>query len=79
MLKFGSSYSHGTGVPQDYEMALRCYRRSAELGNVEALYNVATYYAVGRGVPSNIWYYRAVAQGYAPAMNSIGVIYSSKF
>jgi TPR repeat protein len=84
MLKVGSTYSHGNGVPQDYEMALRCYRRSAELGNVEALYNIATYYAVGRGVPADraqalVWYHRAAAQGYAPAMNSLGVIYSSKF
>jgi TPR repeat protein len=84
MLKVGSTYSHGIGVPQDYEMALRCYRRSAELGNVEALYNIATYYAVGRGVPADraqalVWYHRAAAQGYAPAMNSLGVIYSSKF
>lgn len=84
MLKVGSSYSHGNGVPQNYEIALRCYRRAAELGSVEALYNVATYYALGRGVPANraqalIWFHRAAAQGYAPAMNSIGVIYSSKF
>lgn len=84
VLKVGSTYSHGTSVPQDYEMAMRCYRRAAELGNVEALYNIATYYAVGRGVPSDrahalIWYHRAAAQGYAPAMNSLGVIHSSRF
>jgi TPR repeat protein len=84
MLSVGSSYSHGTGVPQDYEMALRCYRRAAELGNVEALYNIGVYYAVGRGVPADraqalVWFHRAAAQGHAPAMNSIGVINSSKF
>jgi TPR repeat protein len=84
ILNVGSSYSHVVDVPQDYEMALRCYRRAAELGNVEAPYNVGTYYAVGRGVPTDraqalIWYHRAAAQGCAPAMNSIGVIHSSKF
>jgi TPR repeat protein len=84
ILKVGSSYSHGTGVTQDYDMALRCYRRAAELGNVEALYNIGMYHAVGHGVPADraqalVWFHRAAAQGYAPAMNSLGVIYSSRF
>ena len=67
ILQVGSSYSHGTGVTQDYDMALCCYRRAAELGNVEALYNIATYYAVGRGVPADraqalVWFHRAAAR-----------------
>jgi TPR repeat protein len=83
MLRLGSSYSRGQGVPKDEVRALQYYRRAAELGSAVAMDNIGSYYATGRGVALDkvqaiAWYRRAAAHGYVPAMNNLGVLYSAQ-
>jgi TPR repeat protein len=61
-------YSTGTGVPKDYEEALKWYKKAAEQGNSNAQYNLGFMYGTGTGVPKDYvlayrWYSLAVAQG----------------
>jgi TPR repeat protein len=43
-------YAKGQGVPQDYQAALKWYRRAAEQGNGSAQNNLGLMYERGRGV-----------------------------
>jgi TPR repeat protein len=83
VLRVGTNYSRGQGVPKDEARALQYYQRAAELGSAVAMDNVGTYYAMGRGVAADkvraiAWYRRAAAHGYVPAMNNLGVLYSAQ-
>lgn len=50
----GTYFQDGTGVTQDYKQAFYWYLKSAEGGNIEALYNLGvTYYYGNIGVPKN--------------------------
>ena len=44
---------NGSGVPQDYEMALSWYHKAAEQGETNALIHLGEVYATGRIVPPN--------------------------
>ena len=45
----GWNYHHGQGVPQDYVLALRCYQRAADAGNVKAMFGVGWMHENGLG------------------------------
>jgi TPR repeat protein len=59
-------YHGGHGVPQDYQEALKWYRKAAEQGNTHAQNSLGRMYANGKGVPQDfvrdhMWYTFAAA------------------
>jgi len=64
-LQLGTHYRDGKVVPQDYQAALKWYRRAADQGNAEGLDIVGFMYLMGWGVPANfdiaIGYFKASA------------------
>ncbi len=61
-------YANGQGVLQDYEEAVRWFRKAAEQGNAVAQNNLGVMYAAGRGVPqdyvqAHMWFNLAAARG----------------
>ncbi len=73
MLKLGTLYRNGVGVPQNYEFAEKWVRAAAEAGNSEAMVELGRFYRAGVGVKADavkayVWFNRAAA-----AMNMEGV------
>jgi TPR repeat protein len=61
-------YAQGAGVPRDYAIATRWFRRAADRGHVIAQLNLGDYYARGLGVPRDLasawlWLSLAARQG----------------
>jgi uncharacterized protein len=80
-LSVGMMYSFGEGVPQNFEEALKWYRRAAVAGNPIAQNNLGTMYLSGRGVPKNAaegsrWLRLAADQGYSQAEMNLGAVYA---
>jgi len=72
----GVKYDNGQGVPQDYQEAVKWYRRAAEQGDASAQYNLGVKYDNGQGVPQDFveamkWYRLAAEQGIARAKKSL--------
>ena len=64
----------------DYPTAVREYQKAAELGHVEAMYNLAVAYFQGDGVQQNYqkaqaWYQKAADMGHASAKYNLGSMY----
>lgn len=64
----GRAYESGKDGKRDYEKAVSCYRRAAELGHIEAQYHLGAAYEWGFGVKVNYekamyWYRKAAEQG----------------
>ena len=62
-------------------MAYKCFLVAAGQGDAEAQYRLATCCYMGRGTEQNYYtaanhYRRSAAQGYAPAQNRLGQVYS---
>ena len=80
-LLLGSLYEDGrAGMPQDYKMAAKWYRKSADQGFAQAQYNLALLYEDGKGMEQDYyeaaqWYKRAANNGFAEAQNNLGVLY----
>lgn len=51
--QLGRAYEEGNGIPQDDQLAVKWYKRSAERGNVRAENNLGVMYSIGRGVPQD--------------------------
>ena len=49
----GVKYSYGEGVSEDKKEAVKCYRKAAEQGLVEAQFNIGLMYHKGEGVPEH--------------------------
>lgn len=65
---------------QNYEEAVKCYRKAAEQGNVVAQNNLGFCYSKGYGVTQSRaealkWYRKAAKQGNAAAQNNLGDCY----
>src|SRR5439155_11130328 len=65
------------GIPKDPEQSLKWIQRSAEHGNSQAQFHLASNYLYGQDVPKDMseavrWFRRAAVQGHAEAQNSIG-------
>lgn len=80
-IRLGRMYRHGLGVPQDFQEAVKWYRKAADQGNAEAQFRLGMLYEFGRGVPRDFvqaakWYEKAAAQGNAKALNRIGRMYA---
>lgn len=78
----GMSYADGSdGFTLDLKKSLKWYIKSAERGLVEAQYNLAHIYRLGKGVKKDTikatqWYKKASEQGYAPAQHSLAISYN---
>lgn len=79
----GDLFYNGYGiVPQDYKVAAKWYRLSADQGYGPALYNLGVLYTKGRGVPQDykaavMWFKFAANRGNGFAMNMLGALYLS--
>ena len=74
----------GNGVPQDYDEAVKWYRKAAEQGNAMAQNNLGDAYENGHGVPQDYdeavkWYRKAVEQGEALAQSNLGNCYENGY
>lgn len=79
--KIGYLYEKGLGVSQDYQEAVKWYRKAAALGNVVAENNIGNLYIEGHGVPRDYqkameWLLKAASQGDTPAETNIGALYT---
>jgi|HubBroStandDraft_6_1064221.scaffolds.fasta_scaffold18679_3 TPR repeat protein len=79
-LALGRAYQDGNGVPQNDELAVKWYRKAAELGNATAQNNLGIMYRTGSGVEKSKeeavkWYRKSARQGYASAMFNLGTAY----
>ena len=66
---------------KEYAQAYKCFLVAAGQGDAEAQYRLATCFYMGRGTAQNYesaasLYLRAAEQGYAPAQNIIGILYT---
>ena len=64
-------YEQGTGVKQDYKIALTYYTKAANLGNLDAVFKLGQLYASSYLVAHNMqkaveFYKRAADDGQAP-------------
>lgn len=76
----GSLYYLGCGVPQSYVQALAWYRKAAEQGETDALFNLGLMYSMGQGAAKNFteavkYYKRAADLGNTNAMVNLGTLY----
>ena len=72
---------NGEEVKQDYNEALKWYRKAAEQGNALALDSLGAMYYLGRGVERDFkealkWYRKATEKGHANAQWQLGVMYA---
>jgi hypothetical protein len=77
----GNAYYYGKGVQQNYDEAVRWYRRAAERGDAPALEALAYMYENGKGVPRDAaeairWSRKAADQGDAEAQSFLGFSYA---
>jgi hypothetical protein len=61
-------YDNGWGVPKDYKLAVKWYRKSAEQGDANAQFGLGQMYDNGWGVPkdyvlSHMWFNLSAANG----------------
>ncbi len=78
----GYNYANGIGVEQDYEKALKYYRKAADMGNMIAQYDLGIMYDDGTGVEQDYeqaleWYQLSADQGFADAQTNIGFMYET--
>lgn len=76
MCNLADKYEHGLGVPQDFQLALDWYRKSAAKGNCVAQYSLGNMYKKGLGVqPDTVeafeWFQKSAWQGYASARSQL--------
>ena len=78
--KLGTAYVRGRGVPQDYDAALRWYRKSAAHGSADGDVGIGAAYYYGYGVTPDYteslsWYRKAADQGNAAGEAGVGYLY----
>ena len=78
----GVCYYFGEGVEQDYEEAVKWYRKAAEQGYARAQYNLGVCYYNGEGVEQDYekavkLYREAAEQGSSSAQCNLGVCYNN--
>ena len=68
-LSLAIKYEKGDGVSENYEEAVKWFRKAADQGNAQAQYNLGTMYFAGQGVVQDdskaiSWYLKAANQGH---------------
>ena len=63
----GELYKDGNGVPMNKQEAVKWFRKAADLGNDDAMWNLGRCYEKGEGVEKNIdqavyWYKKGAAK-----------------
>ena len=76
----GDMHRIGEGVKQDYEEALKWYRKAAEAGFADAQYNLGNMHRTGFGVEQDHveaakWFRKAAEAGHAMAQFNLGNMY----
>ena len=69
-------YEQGDGLPQNDQKAAEWILKAAELGDSEAMYYAAMYYALGKGVRQNRplyneWIEKSAKAGYSDAVQQM--------
>lgn len=77
----GRFYYDGIGVKKDYQKAFKLFIDAANLGNIDAIYNLGLCYQQGNAVDINFKvafeiFNKAAQKGHIGAINSIGICYS---
>ena len=76
---FGKKYSHGElGLQKDHQKAFELYTEAAELGSIEALYDLGDAYRLGKGVEKDEakafeFFTKAAMQGHVMSRQNLGV------
>jgi TPR repeat protein len=76
-MNIGLLYTHGgDGLPQDYAKAIDFFRKAAEGGDADALYDLGWAYEHGLGVPADRqqateWYSKAAGKRQALALKRL--------
>ena len=70
----------GEGVPQDYNEAVRWFRKAADQGLADAQFNLGIMYFHGEGIAQDLneavrWIRKASDQGFANAQVNLGALY----
>ena len=78
----GLLFLDGLGTTQNYEVAMKWFKQSADQGYSKAQFLLGTIYEQGRGVAQDKkeaarWYRTAADQGFALAQYSLGNLYQS--
>jgi cell division protein FtsZ len=76
----GDRYYYGTDGRRDLALAIRAYRKAAEMNHAAAQNRLGWIYEKGEGVPEDVaeavkWYRKSAEQGYVNAMNDLGYLY----
>lgn len=78
--ELATMYSHGQGVPQDFDEALRLRRKAADQGYADCEVGLGSMYLYGQAVPQDYaealrWYRKAADQGDAKGQNAVALMY----
>lgn len=82
--KLAVMYFYGRGVPEDEARALQWSRRSADQGNLDAMYFIGNMYVFGDQLPKSVpdpdqeaarWYFEAARRGHAEAEYGLGLLF----
>lgn len=76
----GKAYWLGENVEQDYDQAIKFFKKAADEGHVDALYKLGEMYAKGHGVPQDCqkafeWVQKAADEGHVDALYELGAMY----
>ena len=76
-------YHYGNGVPQNFQEALKWYRTSAELGDINAQRILGEMYLKGQNVQKDDaeaanWFGKAARQGDPKALNDLKAMADNK-
>ncbi len=79
LLSLGICHAHGFGVERSMNKAIRLWLAAADLGDRDAMHNIANAYLRGTGVPRDFdaairWYKLSAAAGCAESMVAHGMI-----
>ena len=82
--KLSVLYFYGRGVPEDEKQAMLWARRSADQGNLDAMFFVGTMFVFGDTIPKTVedpdleaakWLFEAASRGHADAEYGLGLLF----
>ncbi len=82
--KLSIMYFYGRGVPENEKLALQWALRSADQGNLEAMFLIGSMYLFGDELPATVkdpdveaakWYFEAGSRGHADAAYGLGLLF----
>ncbi len=84
--KLSIMYFYGRGVPEDEKQAMVWARRSADQGNLDAMFFIGTMFVFGDTIPKTVadpdleaakWLFEAASRGHADAEYGLGLLFLS--